>query len=137
MRAEEQSNMRREHRTRVEEHHRRRFERLVRTAIRRLPRGFERFLDNVAILIEDEPTPEQRSAGGIGPEETLFGLYEGTPLPARGLVELPMLPDRITIFRRPIERSCQSEAEIVEEIRRTIVHEVAHHLGFEEDQLPF
>ncbi len=129
--------MRRGHRARVEEHHRRRFDRLVRAAMRRLPPGFERFLDNVAILIEDEPTPEQRAASGLGPEETLFGLYEGTPRRSRGLVESPMLPDRITIFRRPIERSCQSEAEIVEEIRRTIVHEVAHHLGFEEDQLPF
>ncbi len=129
--------MRGEHRARVEEHHRRRFERLVRQALRRLPRGFARFLDNVAILIADEPTAEQRAAGGLGPGETLFGLYEGIPRPARGLLDPPVLPDRITIFRRPIERACQSEGEIVEEIRRTIIHEVAHHWGFEEEDLPF
>ena len=123
-------------RKRIDEHHRRRFERLVRTALRRLPRGFGHYLDNVAILVADEPTPEQREAAGIKPGETLFGLYEGIPRSRVGIGGA-ILPDRITIFRRPIEAACRTEAEMVEEIRRTIIHEVAHLWGFEEEQLPF
>ena len=105
--------------------------------MRRLPRGFGHFLDNVAILVEDEPSPEQHAAAGLSADETLFGLYEGIPQTRRSIGDAPTLPDRISIFRRPIERECRSEDEIVEEIRRTIIHEVAHHWGFEEDQLPY
>lgn len=128
--------MRLDHRARVEDRHRRRFERLLGAALRRLPPGFEQYLDNVAFLVADDPTPEQRAASQLQPDETLYGLYEGTPRINRG-IEGPLLPDRITIFRRPIEAEFSSDKEITEEIRRTIIHEVAHHCGFEEDQLPF
>ena len=128
--------MRLDHRARVEDRHRRRFERLLGAALRRLPSGFEQYLDNVAFLVADEPTPEQRAASQLRPNENLYGLYEGTPRINRG-IEGPLLPDRITIFRRPIEAELSSDKEITEEIRRTIIHEVAHHCGFEEDQLPF
>ena len=128
--------MRLDHRARVEDRHRRRFERLLGAALRRLPPGFEQYLDNVAFLVADDPTPEQRAASQLQPDETLYGLYEGTPRINRGIVG-PLVPDRITIFRHPIEAEFSSDKEITEEIRRTIIHEVAHHCGFEEDQLPF
>jgi predicted Zn-dependent protease with MMP-like domain len=129
--------MRRRHLARIDDHHRRRFERLVRVAMRRLPRGLGRFLDNVAILTADAPTPEQRATAGIGPDESLLGLYEGIPVTQRSTSYSMVIPDRITLFRRAIEAACQTDAELVEEIRKTIIHEVAHHCGFEEEQLPF
>jgi predicted Zn-dependent protease with MMP-like domain len=106
-------------------------------ALRRLPPGLGRFLDNVAILTEDYPTPDQRASAGIGPDESLLGLYEGIPVTQRSASYSMVIPDRITLFRRAIEATCQTDAELVEEIRKTIVHEVAHHCGFEEEQLPF
>lgn len=103
-------------------------------ALRRLPPTFSRYLGNVVIRIADEPGPEQQSAG---PTEAdyLFGLYEGVPLIERSAGYGMTLPDRITLFRRTFERACSNEAETIEEIRRTIIHEVGHHLGFDEDAL--
>jgi predicted Zn-dependent protease with MMP-like domain len=71
---------------------------------------------------------------GLRPGDWLFGLYEGTPLPERGL-ELPLLPDRITVFMRPLLEACGSERELREEIRRTVLHELAHYFGLDEDRL--
>jgi predicted Zn-dependent protease with MMP-like domain len=96
-------------------------------------------LDNIEIVIEDEPTAEQLGAGGAsaGGEDgsELFGLYEGTPLTARGSDYSLVLPDKITIFQRPIERSCATPEEIAEEVRITVIHELAHHFGIEEDRI--
>lgn len=103
--------------------------------MRRLPPGFSRYLENVVILVADEPSPEQRQHAELTVGDALFGLYEGTPLPGRGSEYGMTLPDRITIFRRTFERECAGEAEIIEEIRRTIIHEVGHHLGFDENAL--
>jgi len=119
------------------ERHRRRFERLVGAAMRKLPPEFARYLDDVAILVADEPSPEQRTSLGLTAEDVLFGLYEGTPETHRSSSFGMALPDRVTLFRRAFEESCDSEAATIEEIRRTIIHEVAHHWGFEEDQLTF
>lgn len=121
--------------SRVAEHHRRRFERLVGLAMRRLPPEFEAYLDNVAILIADEPSAEQRGRSEPGTDEMLFGLYEGIPLTERGGHYGMVLPDRITLFRRAFEVAGETEADIVEEIRRTIIHEVGHHRGWGEDRL--
>jgi predicted Zn-dependent protease with MMP-like domain len=103
--------------------------------MRQLPRNFARFLDNVALLIVDEPNPAQRAAQGLGQGETLLGLYEGTPQTQRTSSYGMVLPDRITLFRKPIEAAGATEAELVDEIRRTLIHEVAHHCGYEEEQL--
>ncbi|MDR5710139.1 MAG: metallopeptidase family protein [Armatimonadota bacterium] len=113
---------------------RKRFERLVEEILRTLPPEFRRALENVHVVVEDEPTPEQLASVGLGPGDLLFGLYEGTPLPGRGL-EPPLLPDRITVFLRPLLKVCETEEELREEIRRTVLHELAHHFGLEEDRL--
>ena len=111
---------------------RRRFERLVARALDELPAAVTAMLDNVDVVVEDEPTIEQvgRSDG-----ETLFGLYEGVPLTERSSSYSMVLPDKITIFRGPLERICTSPSAITREVRITVIHELGHHLGFEEDRL--
>ena len=101
-------------------------------------------LDNVEIIVEDEPTAEQLALGQGYPDphesagddgETLFGLYEGVPLTRRGSDYHLVPPDRITIFRGPLERSYASPQAIAREVRVTVMHELGHHLGFEESGL--
>jgi predicted Zn-dependent protease with MMP-like domain len=110
-----------------------RFERIVVRALRRLPPEIRAMLDNVEIVVEDEPTTEQLGSHEDGDE--LFGLYEGTPLTARGSDYSLVLPDKITIFRRPIERACSTPEEMADEVRVTVIHELAHHFGIEEDRI--
>jgi predicted Zn-dependent protease with MMP-like domain len=132
-------------RSRVEQARRQRFERIVIRALDGLPPEVVTMLDNVEVIVEDEPTAEQlalgqgypdplESAGDDG-EETLFGLYEGVPLTRRGSDYHLVPPDRITIFRRPLERAYRSPQAIAREVRVTIMHELGHHLGFEESGL--
>ena len=104
---------------------RRRFERLVRRALATLPEEFRSRLENVAVVIEDEP-PEDMP-------DTL-GLYEGVPLTERSLEDVT-LPDVITIFKGPIECACHTEEDIEAEVRLTVLHEVGHFFGLEEAQL--
>jgi len=113
-----------------------RFARLVRNAIAGLPTEFRERMRNIEIVIEDEPTREQIAGGSEGgsPPSTLLGLYEGVPLTARGAQE-PYLPDRICIFRRPIERMSVSPRRQAIIVRDTVVHEVAHHFGISDQRL--
>lgn len=122
---------------RVAQYRRRRFERLVAGALDDLPPAIARMLDNVEVVIEDEPTPEQigQRPTATAEDDSLFGLYEGVPLTERGHTYSLVLPDKITIFRGPLERSFQSPAEIAREVRITVVHELGHHFGFDEDRL--
>jgi predicted Zn-dependent protease with MMP-like domain len=104
-----------------------RFEELVADALDELPPELGQMMDNVAVFVDDDH------------EEGLLGLYEGIPLTERddygvGWGELPM-PDRITVFRLPICRMARDEAEVVEQVRITVVHEVAHHFGIDDDRL--
>jgi predicted Zn-dependent protease with MMP-like domain len=111
-----------------------RFEELVRRALDALPGEFYERLQNVDVVVEDAPTREQLQTGGVEEGDTLLGLYEGVPLTARenyGFV----LPDKITIFQRPIEEMCESPDEVVEEIRVTVMHEIAHHFGIDDHAL--
>lgn len=110
------------------------FEKLVAQAIEQLPVEFLKKLENVAVIVEDRPPAELLDEMEIPPGETLFGLYEGTPLTGRGF-EMPLHPDRIWIFQAPIEAECETEEEIREEIRTTIVHEVAHFFGLDDEYL--
>jgi predicted Zn-dependent protease with MMP-like domain len=113
-----------------------RFARLVREALADLPPAFSRHLDNVAVLIADRPSPAKLSALGLGPDETLFGLYEGTPLGDRGTGYHLALPDRITIYRLPILEACTTTDEMKREIRLTVMHELGHYFGLSDDELP-
>ncbi|HEY3081890.1 MAG TPA: metallopeptidase family protein [Chloroflexota bacterium] len=115
--------------------YRARFERLVDRALRQLPDRWADRLDNVAIVVAEEPSPAQRSAAGVGPDAELYGLYEGIPQPQRPSTYGMVLPDRITIFQRSIEADCRSEAAIVAEVRHTIIHELAHHFGIDDARL--
>ena len=114
---------------------RKRFARLVADALEALPEEFRVQMANVEVVIADWPTPEDLEEAGLGPEDTLFGLYQGTPLPERGVEAPPLFPDKITIFQGPLEEECETAEEIREEIRRTVVHEIAHYFGFDEERL--
>ncbi len=130
---------------RVEHARRQRFERIVVRALDGLPPDVVAMLDNVNVIVEDEPTaehlalgrgyPEQPATGFDDDEELLFGLYEGVPLTRRGTDYHLVPPDRITIFRGPLERTHTSPQAIAREVRITVMHELGHHLGFEEDRL--
>lgn len=114
---------------------RRDFEKLVSEAVSALPDQFLSQLDNVEIVVEDFPSDEILHYEGIDSEYDLLGYYEGVPLTERGEAGEPFLPDRITIFQKPIEAVATDRADLVNEIQRTVVHEVAHYFGIDEDRL--
>ncbi len=110
------------------------FEGLVDQALASLPPEIESGLDNVAIIIQDWPSREQMEDNDIGDRRNLLGLYEGIPLVDR--VDYGMVaPDKITIFQKAIEALRLNPQETVEEIRKTVLHELAHHLGFSDAHL--
>ncbi len=110
------------------------FERALERALDGLPRQLQPILDEVAIVVDDVPSAEQRRTAGLRPEEMLYGLYEGVPPTEWGADWVP-LPNKITLFRRPLQEDFPDPIELAEEIRVTLVHELAHHAGFDEDRL--
>jgi predicted Zn-dependent protease with MMP-like domain len=111
------------------------FERLVAHAVRSLPPPFLEKLENVDVVVESAPTSEDLEDAGLGEGETLLGLYQGVPQSERGTWYSNVLPDRIVIYQRPIEAVAQTRREIREEIRVTLMHEIGHHFGLDEDEL--
>jgi len=111
------------------------FECLVADALDSLPDTILRMLDNVAVVVADEPTPHQLRRMRLAEDEVLLGLYEGIPLTERTSGYGAVLPDKVTIFQRAIEERCDSEAELVDAVRHTVVHELAHHLGISDERL--
>ncbi len=105
------------------------FERWVSESIDSLPEKYLSAMRNVAFIIEDNPTEEQRAKLRLSNHQTLFGLYEGIPLTARGMNYNLVLPDKITIFKHPLESISDSPEVIRARVRRTVWHEVAHHFG--------
>ncbi len=95
---------------------------------------FAAALHEVAIVVEDQPTRAQLRENGLGPDETLYGLYEGVPRTEWGADWVPV-PNKITLFRLPLEEDFPDAAELEEEVRVTVVHELAHHLGIDDDRL--
>ena len=102
------------------------FEELVADALDQIPPELAQLMDNCGVLVEDRPPAE---------EPHLLGLYEGVPLTERGAGYSLVLPDKGTIFRGPLERECAAPAAIAREVRVTVAHELAHHLGFDEERL--
>ena len=111
------------------------FEKLISDAIRELPEEFRKKLKNVAIIVEDYPSEELIERMDVSPDDTLFGVYEGVPLTERGFFAEPLYPDRILIFQRAIEDECDSPEQVKKELKITIVHEVAHFFGMDDDYL--
>jgi predicted Zn-dependent protease with MMP-like domain len=110
------------------------FEKLVNEGIKDIPQKFLDKLDNVGIVVEDNPSPEQLKKLKIRKNYFLFGLYEGIPKTKRwGYSDV--LPDKITIFKNPIEQSTQSEEEIKKIVKETVWHEIAHHFGMNEKEV--
>ncbi len=112
-----------------------RFERLVQDAIKTIPDEFRRRMTNLAIVVEDEPSDELLDEMEVPPDETLYGLYQGTPLTERGADYGNALPDRITIYQGPIEEDCETEDEMIVAIGETLIHEVGHYFGLSEEEL--
>ncbi|MEL7058901.1 MAG: metallopeptidase family protein [Acidobacteriota bacterium] len=112
------------------------FQVLVEKALDGLPSQFAEMLDNVAVVVEDEPDPEILREMGFDDEEELLGLYQGVPQPVRetGMMELP---DKVSIYRGPLLRICDSRRELIREVRDTVVHELGHHFGLSDEEMPF
>lgn len=114
------------------------FEALVVKALDDLPEEFAELLDNVAVTVEEEPAAEDLESVGLDPdgEDELFGLYQGVPLSERDSF-YSALPDRVVLYRGPLLRFCTSRREVVREIRDTVIHELGHHFGLDEDDMPY
>ncbi|MDP3786321.1 MAG: metallopeptidase family protein [Candidatus Omnitrophota bacterium] len=111
------------------------FEDLVTEAVESLPEEFKRKLENIDVVIEEEPTPEQVRSARVPKSVFLMGLYQGVPFSKRTHFYGNVLPDKITIFRNNIERACRGDEEIKETIRRTVIHEFAHYFGLSDEHM--
>ena len=112
-----------------------RFTKIVEEALRGIPRRFRDAMQNVAVVVEDEPSPDLLEALDMDPGDTLFGLYHGIPLTQRGASYGNTLPDRISIYQRPIEDACEDEADIRECVVETVIHEFGHYFGLTEPEI--
>jgi predicted Zn-dependent protease with MMP-like domain len=112
-----------------------RFERLLAEAITLIPGRFRREMKNLALVVEDEPGADLLEEMEIEPPDSLYGLYQGTPLPERTWAYGNQLPDRITLFQRPIEEDCEDEDEVRAVIGETLIHEVGHYFGLSEEEI--
>ena len=110
------------------------FERLVERALASIPEPFRGALREVAIVIDDEPTPRQRQENDLADGDMLYGLYEGVPRTEYG-ADWVSAPNRITLFRLPLEEDFPDPRDLADEVRITVVHELAHHLGIDDDRL--
>ena len=111
------------------------FERLVLEAVTLIPKRFRREIRNLALVVETEPDPELLEEMEIEPPDSLYGLYQGTPLPERTWDFGNNLPDRITLYQHPIEEDCEDEDEVRAVIGETLIHEVGHYFGLSEDEI--
>jgi predicted Zn-dependent protease with MMP-like domain len=111
------------------------FEHLVAEAITLIPKRFRREMQNIAVVVEDEPSPDLLEEMEIEPPDSLYGLYQGTPLPDRTWGYGNTLPDRVTIFQKPIEEDCEDEDDVRAVIGETLIHEVGHYFGLSEEEI--
>jgi predicted Zn-dependent protease with MMP-like domain len=111
------------------------FERLVSEAVMLIPLRFRRQIKNLALVVEDEPSPALLASMEIEPPDSLYGLYEGTPITEREWTHGNALPDRITLFQRPIEEDAEDEDDVRAVIGETLIHEVGHYFGLSEEEI--
>ncbi|HYE91423.1 MAG TPA: metallopeptidase family protein [Terriglobales bacterium] len=114
---------------------RRQFEALVEKALRRLPRGFKDKLANIAVVVEDWADDATLEEMGIEPPDTLYGLYRGVDLTRRDSGYGNVLPDTVTIYQGPIEEDCADEEEMAELVRETVIHEIGHYFGLDDETM--
>jgi len=111
------------------------FEQLVVQALQTLPAWVHAKMDNVDVTVDEVPSAAQRRRLGLSPHTTLMGLYEGVPRTRRSHGYGMVLPDKITLFRRPILAACRTPQEVQARIRMVVIHELGHHFGLDEDRL--
>jgi predicted Zn-dependent protease with MMP-like domain len=111
------------------------FQRLVAEAVMLIPKRFRREMKNLALVVEEEPSADLLTEMEIEPPDSLYGLYQGVPLPERTWAFGNNLPDRITLFQRPIEEDCEDEDEVRAVIGETLIHEVGHYFGMSEEEI--
>jgi predicted Zn-dependent protease with MMP-like domain len=114
---------------------RRQFEALVERALRRLPRPFREKLANLAVVVEDWPDDETLDEMGIEPPDTLYGLYRGVDITHRDTSYGNVLPDTVTIYQGPIEEDCAGEADMADLVRETVIHEIGHYFGLDDETM--
>jgi len=112
-----------------------RFRLLVDEALASIPQQFRDALQNIAIVIEDQPTEEQLAEVEVEPPDTLLGLYQGTPLPERQWAHGNTLPDKVTLFQLPIEDASDDEDDVIVAIGETLIHELGHYFGLSEEEI--
>ncbi len=117
------------------------FERLVEEAVADIPERFALALQNIAIVVEEEPSDEDLDLlddpDEFEEDDELLGIYRGLPLPERSFGGVAELPDQIAIFRGPILRISETREEAIDEIRDTVIHEIGHYFGLDDEEMPF
>ena len=111
------------------------FNQFVDEALEGVPESLSSHIENLNIIVDSFPDEDQLFSVGLQPGDTLFGLYQGVPLPLRGGNYSLVLPDVITIYKDVIEAECGSDLEIREQVRKTLIHELGHYFGFNDDEL--
>jgi len=114
---------------------RREFEELVVTALASVPDEFRERLENIEIVVEDHPSREDLAGRDLPAGTLLLGIYRGVPLTARSATYPPLYPDRIAIFQHSLEQLCRTREEMMLEVRRTVLHEIAHYFGISDERL--
>jgi predicted Zn-dependent protease with MMP-like domain len=112
-----------------------RFERILSRAVEKLPEEFRKALDDLAIVVEEWPPDELLDELEIPPEDTIYGFYQGIPLPERSVGDPYRLPDVISVYRGPLEEDFPDPGELQREIRITLLHEIGHYFGLDEEEL--
>ena len=111
------------------------FERIILQALEQMPPHFREALDNIDIQVQWRPSPGELRRAGLRRGQSLLGLYVGVPLPSRSHYNSLTLPDTIIIYQGTHERVCRDEAEMVEQVQKTLLHEIGHYMGIDEDRL--
>jgi len=111
------------------------FDEIIDQALATIPPAFAPYLENVIIEVEDMPGEQTCAEVGVDDPRELLGLYHGVPLIDRSVESPVPFPDRISIYRRNLERVCRTREELIEQIRTTVLHEIGHHFGLDEDDL--
>jgi len=111
------------------------FEQVVTGALATLPARFRKAMQNIVIIVEDEPPDDLLAEMEIDPPDTLFGVYQGTPLTERQWGQGNMLPDQIRLFQGPHEREAEDDDDLVASVVETLIHEIGHYFGMDEEQI--